>query len=115
MSRIYAFCKRSVGRPVWVRTLDGRLYKGKVNKVTQDHLYLEPFGHGVALEDEKPMKGTNLLVSSDVKKGGKEISWGVFALPLLGIGAAGFLGGAIGGFLGARAAVPRYGYGGYPW
>lgn len=117
MSKIYVFCKQNIGRGVWVRTLDGRLYKGKINKVTYENLYLAPLGHGVALENEKAIKGENLLSTPDVTKNGEEIFWGLIWLPILGIGAAGFLGGAIGGFLGARAGTrrvvygPRYGYG----
>jgi hypothetical protein len=118
MNRIYEFCRSCVGSPIWVRTLNGRLYKGNVRRVTHETLYLEPLGHGVAL-DSKTIKGKNLLSSTEDTKDAEEIYLGLIGLPFLGIGAAGFLGGLVGGFVGARAGLPRrgfrpgYGYG-YP-
>lgn len=44
MSRYYKVCCENIGRPVCVRTVDGKEYRGYIRRVTQTHVYLEPIG-----------------------------------------------------------------------
>jgi len=112
MNRMYQVCRSCVGKNIWVRTHSGKIYKGRALRVTTEHLYLQSLGYGVNNEEVGQIKGKHAINSSSVN--GEEILYGAFALPLLGIGAVGFLGGAVGGFfggfLGARAGTaPFYG------
>ncbi|SEO15882.1 hypothetical protein SAMN04488134_104132 [Amphibacillus marinus] len=44
MSGHYHTCCQNIGRPVSIRTVDGREHRGVIRNVTQSHVYLEPFG-----------------------------------------------------------------------
>ncbi|MBT2217786.1 hypothetical protein KK120_18400 [Virgibacillus dakarensis] len=41
----YHQCLRCVGRPVRIRTRDGRVHHGVVSRVSNSHVYLRPMGN----------------------------------------------------------------------
>lgn len=53
MSRIYHACLRYRGRLVWVRCRDGRLYQGRIVRVTPSHVYLIPAARPIAERDRE--------------------------------------------------------------
>ncbi|GGM41970.1 hypothetical protein GCM10011351_30070 [Paraliobacillus quinghaiensis] len=42
MSRYYGICQKNVGRPVCIRTVDGREHRGVIHRVTNTHVHLHP-------------------------------------------------------------------------
>ncbi|MBM7540974.1 hypothetical protein [Amphibacillus cookii] len=48
MSAYYQTCYENMGKPVCIRTRDGKEYRGVIRQVTRSHVYLEPLGghHG---------------------------------------------------------------------
>jgi hypothetical protein len=41
MSRYHGMCKRYVGRPVKITTVDGRVHRGIIRNVNNSHVFLE--------------------------------------------------------------------------
>lgn len=41
----YHQCLRCVGRPVAIRTRDGRMHRGLISRVDQSRVYLRPMGN----------------------------------------------------------------------
>ncbi|MEN1969475.1 hypothetical protein WMZ97_15540 [Lentibacillus sp. N15] len=41
----YHQCMRCVGRPVQIRTRDGRIHRGVIDRVNNTHVYLRPMGN----------------------------------------------------------------------
>lgn len=74
MSQYYHICSRNIGRPVEVRTVDGRVHRGVISRVTPTHLYTRPFGTPVA-GDDTPAVGKQ-AVDLQGKKDTEEIQWG---------------------------------------
>lgn len=44
--RYYDMCCRGVGRPVQIRTIDGQVHRGIVERVSRNKVYLRPIGRG---------------------------------------------------------------------
>ncbi|CQR46002.1 hypothetical protein BN1058_00245 [Paraliobacillus sp. PM-2] len=42
MSRYYHLCNKNIGRPVRIRTVDGREHRGVIHRVTNSHVFLQP-------------------------------------------------------------------------
>ncbi|WP_067839522.1 hypothetical protein [Amphibacillus sediminis] len=38
----YQYCCQNIGRPVLIRTVDGREHRGVISRVTNSHVYLTP-------------------------------------------------------------------------
>jgi hypothetical protein len=43
MNRYYHICRRGIGRPVELRTKDGRVQRGVITRVNKQMVYLRPF------------------------------------------------------------------------
>lgn len=76
MSRYYDLCTRNVGRPVVVRTVDGREYRGRIARVTQTHLFIGPFGRPVSTEQGGYHAVHALDAASGEPKQGQHVGWG---------------------------------------
>ncbi|PLR79043.1 hypothetical protein CU633_02330 [Bacillus sp. V3-13] len=46
ISRYYNMCNRGIGRAVQIRTHDGRVHRGIIERVTPSRVFLRPFGRG---------------------------------------------------------------------
>ncbi|MFB1049787.1 hypothetical protein [Paraliobacillus sp. JSM ZJ581] len=42
MSRYYNLCNKNIGRPVQIRTKDGREHRGVIHRVNNSHVFLQP-------------------------------------------------------------------------
>lgn len=42
MSQHYHTCCKNIGRPVTIRTKDGRVHRGIIHRVSPTHVYLRP-------------------------------------------------------------------------
>ncbi|MBM4760863.1 hypothetical protein [Bacillus sp. B15-48] len=43
-ARYYDMCRRGIGRPVEIRTVDGRVHRGMISRVTPQKVYVRPMG-----------------------------------------------------------------------
>ncbi|MFS8651544.1 MAG: hypothetical protein FWJ66_06445 [Caldibacillus sp.] len=39
-------CSKNIGRPCTIRTIDGRIHRGIITRVTRTHVFLRPFPSG---------------------------------------------------------------------
>ncbi|MDE3839078.1 hypothetical protein C0966_06805 [Bacillus methanolicus] len=44
ISRYYHMCNRGIGRAVQIRTRDGRIHRGIIERVSPNRVFLRPFG-----------------------------------------------------------------------
>ncbi|WP_369974631.1 hypothetical protein [Paraliobacillus sp. X-1268] len=42
MSHYHNLCNKNIGRPVCIRTIDGREHRGVIHRVNATHVYLQP-------------------------------------------------------------------------
>lgn len=83
MSHLYQLCCSCLGKTVRIRTRDGRLFTGRMHRVTPTHAHLLPIGRHIAdnqqarTSEAYPALGTG---GSDLPQG-KEIFW--FGFPLI--------------------------------
>lgn len=74
MSRYYHICSRNIGRAVEVRTVDGRIHRGVISRVTPTHLYYRPLGAGISGEANSNVKAEQALDVGD-KSDAQEVQW----------------------------------------
>lgn len=46
VGRYHGMCQRGIGRPVQIRTIDGRTHRGIIHRVSANRVYLRPLGRG---------------------------------------------------------------------
>ncbi|KHD85851.1 hypothetical protein [Heyndrickxia ginsengihumi] len=44
MSRYHSMCRRGIGRAVEIRTINGRIHRGIIERVTPNRVFLRPLG-----------------------------------------------------------------------
>jgi hypothetical protein len=76
MSKYYHVCAQNIGRPVVVRTVDGKMHRGRIARVTPTHLYLAPIGHPASAPVGEIHATHALDARSDDHAQTKEIIWG---------------------------------------
>lgn len=75
--RYYHLCRANIGRPVRIRTHDGRWHMGTIGRVSPSGVYLAPFGRQIS--DEKAYKQKDqakTLKTNNEKEKGTEVQWG---------------------------------------
>lgn len=98
--RYYHICSSNIGRVATIRTYDGRVYSGRIGRVTESHVYFTPVGGGISGKDNKKLKKiAKNAVASEKGDKGSEIFF--FFFPFAAIAALTF----------AAAATPFYGFG----
>ncbi|RXT06435.1 hypothetical protein [Ammoniphilus sp. CFH 90114] len=88
MAVSYAYANRFVGQEVIAHCVGGRTYRGVVQRVSSDTMYLRVIGGGTAPVAGKSKKGNILTANKPSKVEGQEVYWwgpGALALPLFAV------------------------------
>jgi hypothetical protein len=86
----YHYCCNNIGRVVTIRSHSGRVYTGRISRVTHTDVYLAPLGRGISERDKKELKtlAKNAVATKKDKKGDEIFFFfPFFTIPFLTIAA----------------------------
>jgi hypothetical protein len=84
----YNYCCSNIGRVVNIRSHNGRVYTGRISRVTHSDVYLAPLGGGIAGNNKKELQSLakNAVAEKENEKA-DGIFFSLFAIPFLTIAA----------------------------
>ncbi|MDQ0337232.1 hypothetical protein J2S00_000002 [Caldalkalibacillus uzonensis] len=86
MSRYYALCRANIGRVARIGTRDGRIFDGRISRVTPTHVYLTPVAGGIASDQLSQAIGQTADWTKTKEKGSQvQFFFFPFAIPFFSI------------------------------
>lgn len=91
MSYYYHMCKRHIGRTVSIRTVDGRVHRGRISRVCATRgVYITPIGRAINSKEDVVRTAQTAKGKSGEPKG-EEVFWFGWWIPFATIAALSFL------------------------
>jgi|GEM_PF-5074139 len=83
--RIYQTCCSCIGKNVAINTVNGRVYQGRISRVTKEHVYLESIARPVEGEQTKSILAKQADGVTNNEEKGTEIFFFAPIIPLAAI------------------------------